>query len=204
MREIASALVLGMGYGFTTCSLSCLPTLAPYMLSFGGRGLRDGALSSLFFASGKAAAYALLGAAAALAGQSLMPEGGSLGRWIHGSVLIVTGLALPFISSNRCTNKARAATADMSLFAAGFSSSLTPCLPVAGLVAVAAGVGSVLRGAGLGLAFGMGVTLFPVLIGGGVLALIAKTVHEGARHYMRFIRWIAASVLILMGIRILW
>lgn len=203
MSEMASALVMGMGYGFTTCSLACLPTLAPYLLSF-GRGFRDGALSSLQFASGKAVAYAVLGGAAALAGRSLLPENGVTGRWIYGSVLVLTGLALPFISRNRCAGRGRTAARGLSLFAAGFSSSLTPCLPIAALVAASAGAGSALRGAGLGLAFGLGIALSPLLIGGGMLALISKTVQEEAYQFVPMIRWIAAAVLISMGIGILW
>ncbi|OGW33858.1 MAG: hypothetical protein A2X58_07190 [Nitrospirae bacterium GWC2_56_14] len=202
MPELTSALVMGMGYGFTTCSFACLPTLAPYLLSF-GQGFRDGALSSLFFASGKAVAYAVLGGAAALAGRGLFPEGGAAGRWIYGSVLVLTGLALPFISRNHCSGKGRTAASGLSLFAAGFSSSLTPCLPVAGLVAAAAGAGSMLAGASLGLAFGLGIALSPVLIGGGVLALVAKTVRHEARQFVPMIRWIAAAVLIVMGTGIL-
>lgn len=204
MSEITSALVMGMGYGFTTCSLACLPTLAPYLLSF-GRGFRDGAASSFLFVSGKAFAYAVLGAAAAFAGRGLFPEGSDAGRWFSGSVLVLTGLALPFISRDRCgAGRGRASARGLSLFAAGFSSSLTPCLPVAGLLAAAAGAGSAFRGAGLGLAFGLGIALSPILIGGGMLALVAKTVRKEAHHYVPMIRWISAAVLILMGIRILW
>jgi sulfite exporter TauE/SafE len=200
---MTSALVMGMGYGFTTCSLACLPTLAPYLLSF-GQGFRDGALSSLQFASGKAVAYAVLGGAASLAGRGIFPEGSAAGRWIYGSVLVLTGLALPFISRNRCAGRGRTTARGLSLFAAGFSSSLTPCLPVAALVAASAGAGSALQGAGLGLAFGLGIAFSPVLIGGGILALISKTVREEAHQFVPMIRWIAASVLIFMGIKILW
>ena len=186
MPDITSALVMGMGYGFTTCSLACLPTLAPYILSF-RQGFREGALSSLQFASGKVVAYAVLGGAAAFAGRSLFPEGGAAGRWIYGSVLVVTGLALPFISRNHCRGGGRTA-AGLSLFAAGFSSSLTPCLPVAGLVAAAAGAGSLPAGASLGLAFGLGIAVSPVLIGGGILALVAKTVQQEAHQFVPMIR----------------
>ena len=202
MPELTSMLVMGMGYGFTTCSLACLPTLAPYLLSF-GQGFRDGASSSLLFSSGKAVAYAVLGAAAAFAGRGLFPEGGVAGRWIYGSVLVLTGLALPFIGPGRCAGRGRTAARGFSLFAAGFSSSLTPCLPVAGLAAAAAGAGSAFRGAGLGLAFGLAIVLSPILIGGGLLALIAKTVRDEARLFVPMLQWLSALVIVLMGIRIL-
>lgn len=202
MPEMASALVLGMGYGFTTCSLACLPTLAPYLLSF-GKGFRDGARSSLVFGAGKTAAYALLGGAASLLGQGLLPDGGAATRWVHGSVLVLTGIALPFVSRNRCAGGKRSHAAGLSLFAAGFSSSLTPCLPVAGLVAAAAGAGSLVRGAGLGLAFGVGIALSPLLIAGGALSLIGSTLRAEAHRYVPLVRWTAAGVLVLMGIRIL-
>lgn len=198
MPEMTSALVLGMGFGFTTCSFACLPTLAPYLLSF-GRGFRHGARSSALFAAGKTTAYAVLGAAAAAAGKGIF----SASRWVHGSVLVLTGLALPFIARDRCDSRERTA-AGLSLFAAGFSSSLTPCAPLAALIAAAAGAGSLLKGAGLGLTFGLGITLSPLLIAGGALALVGKTVREEAHRYVPLIRWVAAGVLVLMGIRILW
>ncbi|MDH4163585.1 MAG: sulfite exporter TauE/SafE family protein [Nitrospirota bacterium] len=201
MPEMTSALVLGMGFGFTTCSFACLPTLAPYLLSF-GRGFRHGARSSAVFAAGKTAAYAVLGAAAALAGQGLVPADGGAGRRLHGFVLVLTGIALPFIARDRCDSRERTA-AGLSLFAAGFSSSLVPCVPLAALIAAAAGAGSLLKGAGLGLAFGLGITLSPLLIGGGALALVGKTVREEAHRYVPLIRWGAAGVLVLMGTRIL-
>ncbi len=202
MPEFASALLLGLGFGFTTCSIACLPILAPYLLSF-GQGFRDGAKSAFLFASGKTVAYAFLGAVAAFAAQAFPFLDAAAGRQVHGVVLVLTGVALPFISSDRCTGGTRRAATGMSLFVAGFSSSLTPCLPVAGLAASAAGAGSALRGAGLGLAFGLGIALSPVLAGGGVLALIGKTLRQEAHRSVPLVRGIAAGVLIVTGIRIL-
>jgi len=83
----------------------------------------------------------------------------------------------------------------------GFSLSLTPCAPLASLLAVCAAAGSIKLGMANGVAFGLGAALTPLLILLPLISLFGKSLRDNREWITRWIRWGAAAVLIVLGLR---
>lgn len=201
MHDAVHLFLLGLVYGTTVCSLTCLPYLGPYLLAT-GKGFRDGIRSSLTFISGKIFTYLVLGASAAYLGHILMPENYPEVRFIQGTTLIIAGLVLPLIREG-CNKKSRLMIKGASLFALGISTSIVPCLPLLGLFILAAKSGSLIKGSIYGLMYGLGLILSPTLIAGGILSLVSKVVKVEAKGFIPYLQGISVLLMVIMGIKII-
>lgn len=201
MSDASGFFLLGLLYGSTLCSMTCLPVLSPYLLAT-GKGFRDGVLSSAAYLAGKVFTYAVLGACAATAGKALFAGSEGTLRVIQAATLIVTGLALPFVAGKGCGRENRFTGRKASLFALGVATSLVPCLPAASMLVIAAKSGSLLQGSAMGLAYGAGIAISPLLIAGGIFGMIAKTIRVEALSFLPLVRGIAALVMVVMGVRV--
>ena len=193
--------LLGVSLGLTACTATCLPFMGAWVLGRGGsqlQALRDTAL----FVSGRISAYTLLGAVAASAGTWLaqVMRGGT-GNFIIGAASISAGIWL--LQSSRAHAPCSAVRSkDVSPpFVLGFSLSLTPCAPLASLLAVCAAAGSVQWGMANGVAFGLGAALTPLLILLPLISLLGKNLRENREWITGWIRWGAATVLVVLGVR---
>ncbi|GAB4115450.1 MAG: hypothetical protein Fur0026_01330 [Sideroxydans sp.] len=193
--------LLGASLGLTACTATCLPFMGTWVLGRGGnqmQALRDTAL----FVSGRILAYTLLGAIAAAAGTWLaqVMRGGT-GNLVIGAASIAAGLWLLRSKSAHvpCGVAKRVGSAPPLLL--GFSLSLTPCAPLASLLAVCAAAGSVQLGMANGVMFGMGAALTPLLILLPLISLLGTQLRENRDWLTRWIRWGAAAVLIVLGAR---
>lgn len=158
---LAAALAVGLSVGLTACTVSCLPFMGSWVFgrADGGRaGLRDAGA----FLAGRVAGYGALGAAAGLAGEALLAtiEGGAGHLWIGLAALAAAGLLLLPPKPGRC---ATASLTSLPPVALGAALALVPCAPLATLVAAAAASGDAARGGSLGLAFGLGAAVTPLL-----------------------------------------
>ncbi|HAF44605.1 MAG: cytochrome C biogenesis protein [Sideroxydans sp. GWF2_59_14] len=193
--------LLGASLGLTACTATCLPFMGTWVLGRGGtqmQALRDTAL----FVTGRVLAYILLGALAAAAGTWLAQVmRGGIGNFIIGAASIAAGLWLlrPGKAHASC-DAARNAGGTPPLLL-GFSLSLTPCAPLASLLAVCAAAGSVKLGMASGAMFGLGAALTPLLVLLPLIGLLGKHLRENREWLTRWIRWGAAAVLILLGLR---
>ena len=86
-------------------------------------------------------------------------------------------------------------------FALGATLALTPCTPLASLLALAAQSGSAAAGAGYGLAFGLGAAMTPILILVPLAGRLGRELRAGRPWLSRWLVWASAAVLILLGIR---
>lgn len=193
--------LLGVSLGLTACTATCLPFMGSWVLGRGGsqlQALRDTAL----FVSGRIFAYTLLGAIAASAGTWLaqVMRGGS-GNLIIGAASISAGIWLLYSSRVHAPCSAARGKDVSPPFVLGFSLSLTPCAPLASLLAVCATAGSVGWGMANGVAFGLGAALTPLLILLPLISLLGSGLRENRKWITRWIRWGAAAVLILLGMR---
>ena len=78
MPDVLGILSLSIIYGFTVCSLSCLPTLSVYLMGT-GRTFTDGLVGGFYFVAGKMLVYGTWGG---LAGAFGMIFGGAVGNLI--------------------------------------------------------------------------------------------------------------------------
>jgi sulfite exporter TauE/SafE len=193
--------LLGASLGLTACTATCLPFMGTWVLGRGGtqlQALRDMSL----FVSGRIFAYCLLGAIAAGAGTWLtqLLRGGT-GNLIIGTASIGAGIWLlraKKIHAPCGVSRSAGGTPPLLL---GFSLSLTPCAPLASLLAVCAAAGSIKLGLVNGVAFGLGAALTPLLILLPLISVLGKNLRENRAWLSRWIAWGAAAVLIFLGVR---
>ena len=201
MGEATGLFLMGMAYGATVCSLTCLPCLGTYLMGC-GNGFRDGVIASLFFMLGKVASYTIFGGLAGLLGQVLTLTAGQQ-RIIPGIALIGAALMLPFMSSDGCKKQYGTTGKRTSLLLLGMATSLVPCPPLAAILLLAAKDGSWFIGAGYGLLYGTGLMLSPLLIAGGGLALIAKKIRLELAGIKPWLQGAAMLIMIIMGMQVL-
>jgi len=193
--------LLGASLGLTACTVTCLPFMGTWVLGRGGsqfQVLRDTAL----FVSGRILAYTLLGAIAGGAGIWLsVAMNGGTGNAVIGLASIAAGVWLLRADKphSPCGVVRGAGSAPPLLM--GFSLSLTPCAPLASLLAVSAAAGSIKLGMTNGMVFGLGAALTPLLILLPLISLLGKNLRDNREWITRWIRWGAAAVLILLGLR---
>lgn len=193
--------LLGASLGLTACTATCLPFMGTWVLGRGGsqiQALRDTAL----FVCGRILAYTILGALAAAAGTWLAQtmRGGS-GNLAIGMASVVAGLWLMRSESSHKPCGAARNAGNTPPILLGFSLSLTPCAPLASLLAVCAAAGSIQLGIANGVAFGLGAALTPLLILVPLISLLGKQLRENRDWLTRWIRWGAAVVLLLLGVK---
>jgi thiol:disulfide interchange protein DsbD len=83
----------------------------------------------------------------------------------------------------------------------GAALSLTPCMPLASLLALAANAGSATGGAAYGLAFGLGAAMTPILVLVPLAGRLGRELRAGRQWLARWLLWSSAAVLIVLGMR---
>jgi cytochrome c-type biogenesis protein len=193
--------LLGVSLGLTACTATCLPFMGTWVLGRGGtqmQAFRD----TLLFVSGRILAYTSLGAIAAGAGTWLAQVmRGSTGNFIIGAASVSAGIWLLQSSRAHAPCGVSGRKDITPPFVLGFSLSLTPCAPLASLLAVCAAAGSIRWGMASGVAFGLGAALTPLLILLPLISLLGKHLRENREWITSWIRWGAAAVLVALGLR---
>jgi len=206
--------LLGVSMGLTACTVTCLPFMGTWALGRAS-GQREAFRHTLTFLAGRILAYAGLGTLAGFAGLGLAKAlGGVWGNTLIGGASILAGLWL--LLRNRpsaCSTAARPDAAVQPLrfrpktadsappFFLGATLALTPCTPLASLLALAANGQSALVGAGYGLAFGLGAAMTPILILVPLAGRLGRELRCGRAWVSRWLVWVAAGVLILLGLK---
>jgi sulfite exporter TauE/SafE len=202
MAELAGLTLLGILYGSTVCSLSCLPTLGPLLVGEAG-GFRQGLGLGASFMAGKVIMYSLLGALAAQVGTQLDLAGRSL-RILPGVVLVLTAIYLLAVQRGPCVKKCRPSSKrPLPFLVLGAATGIAPCAPLAAMMVFAAKTGSIPLGAASGLFFGMGLMLSPMILVGGGLAFLSRKIGVELGAWQPWIRRVAGVVLLLNGVGIL-
>lgn len=193
--------LLGVSMGLTACTVTCLPFMGTWVLGRGagqGEALRDTGV----FLAGRVSAYSLLGLLAGhLGGWLTQTLDGGIGQVFiaAASIAAAVWLVLPARHESPCGAARRAAHTPPFLL--GFSLSLTPCAPLASLLALCAVSGGAVAGMGYGLAFGLGAALTPLLVIVPLLGWLGRNFRDERPWLTRWLRWGAALVLAAIGVR---
>lgn len=193
--------LLGVSLGLTACTATCLPFMGTWILGRGGsqrQALRDTAL----FVAGRIIAYSMLGAIAGSAGAWLaqVMRGGT-GNVVIGLASIVAGVWLLRSGKTHAPcSMARSAGRTPPLLM-GFSLSLTPCAPLASLLAVCAAAGSARMGMENGIAFGLGAALTPLLILLPLISLLGANLRDNREWITRWITWGGSDSINFVGLK---
>ncbi|MEW6293882.1 MAG: sulfite exporter TauE/SafE family protein [Pseudomonadota bacterium] len=210
---LATVWLLGVSMGLTACTVTCLPFMGTWALGRAS-GQREAYLHTAVFLAGRVTTYTVLAALAGAAGLGLAQAmGGIWGNLVIGMASIFAGLWL----LAKPTGKACGAVPPAPTFAPvhlhrrkadglpplflGAALSLTPCTPLASLLALAAHAGSAVQGASYGLAFGLGAAMTPILVLVPLAGRLGRELRAGRAWLSRWLLWSAACVLIALGIR---
>jgi len=219
--------LLGVSMGLTACTVTCLPFMGTWALGRAS-GQREALLHTGVFLGGRIFTYTVLAALAGAAGLGLAKAlGGTWGNVAIGGASILAGLwLLAKPAGTGCSSGLMPSTATASAvppaptFAVvhmhrrkgdslpplflGAALSLTPCVPLASLLALAAHAGSAAQGATYGLAFGLGAAMTPILFLVPLAGRLGRELRAGRAWLSRWLLWSAAAVLIMLGLRRLW
>lgn len=195
-----SVWLLGLSVGLTACSAVCLPFMGSWVMGR-GRGGVDALKDAGAFAAGKILAYTGLGGLAGWMGEALLDllagDGGHL--LIGLASLAAAGWLVWPRRSVGCSG--RPVGAGMPPLLMGFTLSLTPCAPLAALLAAAALGGDAVAGLGYGLCFGLGAALTPLFVVLPMLGALGRNLRDGRPWLGKWVLWGAALVLAALGVR---
>lgn len=204
MSDITGIFTLSVVYGFTVCSLSCLPSLGIYLMGT-GRTFKDGLAGGLYFVMGKMLVYGTWGGLAGGFGRMFELQAYQ-SRWM-GLFVIAAALAMPLAGRSASPGCSCSKTGQQGrrvpLLLLGASTSLVPCPPLVAVLLLAAHTGSVLTGISYGLVFGSGLIVSPLMAAGGSIALISSTVRQKVDWIGPYLQGSAMAILLFMGMRIL-
>ena len=215
--NLPMAVALGLAFGMSACTLTCLPYLGPVFLASQG-GVRHAWRTLLPFSLGRLTVYTAFATLAGLAGHYLEAavDGQSV-RWVVGLATILIGLALLWRRDGRriCTAGARAeiplqaigrpqlprSLMPGGLFLMGAGMAMNPCMPLGAVLFSAAAVGSAGHGFALGLGFGLGAIFIPSLVFGVGVAYLGSQLRERLADWRSAIERLSALLLIFVGLR---
>ncbi len=208
---LATVWLLGVSMGMTACTVTCLPFVGTWALGRAS-GQAEAFRHTAAFLAGRVATYTLLAGLAATVGSGLAKAlGGSLGNLAIGLASLVAAWWL-LIRPARFCGRSAAATAPVRFATErrrdslppiflGAALSLTPCAPLASLLALAANAGGAAAGASYGLAFGLGAAVTPVLVLVPLAGRLGCQLRDNRTWLGRWLTWGSAAVLILLGLR---
>ena len=218
-----SALFLGIIYGATFCTLTCSPIIASYIIG-SDRGTRRGMWLSVIFNGGRVITYGLLGLAVGMAGGAFLVEGvyALWGAIFFGIALALIGIWIairrrPGTLGCACAKDAswieriwhrieprEGDGGEMSAVGMGLLIGLVPCPPLIALLVFSAAVGSAATGMVLGLLFGIGTIISPIIVIAAAAGWFSDRIALEAPA-MRFgMRRAAGVMLVLLGIWTAW
>lgn len=200
--------LLGVSMGLTACTVTCLPFMGTWALGRAS-GQAEAFLHTGVFLAGRVTTYTVLAALAGAAGLGLARAlGGPWGNGVIGAASVAAGLWLLRPQVSRCGTPAgpqpihfKRKTDSLPPLFMGAALSLTPCTPLASLLALAAHAGSAASGATYGLAFGLGAAMTPILLLVPLAGRLGQEIRNGREWIARWLIWGAAAVLIVLGLR---
>jgi uncharacterized protein len=200
----------GLLYGLAVCTASCLPIVTSYIAGVGA-GFSRGVKISLIFNSGRVLAYALIGAAIGLfsglfrlfISDSAISPFQVYSSIAFGAVTIVIGLSIYLKSRKPCDCNTQSHTVkvgrfgfDVGAFSLGLSRGLIICPPLIALLVYSLPFASPVGSVGIAVLFGLGTTLSPLLLLGGVTGWLLNK----APLFRKWISIAGAILLIALGI----
>lgn len=210
--SLATVWLLGVSMGLTACTVTCLPFMGTWALGRAS-GQREAFVHTGVFLAGRVTTYTVLAMLAGAVGSGLAQAlGGAWGNTLIGGASIVAGLwllrkpageacAAPPAPTFAPVHIHRRKSDSMPPLFLGAALSLTPCMPLASLLALAAHAGSAVQGASYGLAFGLGAAMTPILVLVPLAGRLGRELRAGRAWLARWLLWGAAAVLIVLGVR---
>jgi len=205
----------GLLYGLVVCTASCLPIVTSYIAGVGA-GFGKGVKITLIFNSGRVLAYALIGGLIGLfsglfrlfVSDAAISPFQIYSSLAFGLVTIVIGVSIFLKSRKSCdcnvqdaknvvaTRKMGRFGFDFGAFSLGLSRGLIVCPPLIALLIYSLPFASPIGSVGIAVLFGLGTTLSPILLLGGVTGWLLNK----APLFRKWISIAGGTVLIMLGV----
>jgi sulfite exporter TauE/SafE len=207
----------GLIYGMVVCTASCLPYLAGYIAGVGA-GFRRGVAVTVIFSGGRIIGYAIIGALVGLfnglfrlvVSQSEISPFQIYSSVVFGAVTIaIGGFVLFKARSSKCECSPQESKKpvegakhrgmfgfDFGAFSLGLSRGLILCPPLVLLLLYSVPFANPLGSISLAVIFGLGTTVSPILLLGGVTGWLLNK----APLFRKWVSLAGAGILILLGI----
>jgi uncharacterized protein len=215
LLTLPMAMLLGLAFGMSSCTIACLPFLGPIFIASEG-GIRRSWRIMLPFSLGRLTSYSVLSTAAGFTGQLLGNSAASQElRWLLGMAALILGVAMLLRrpGQNICSKKpnnevqlrpdlrSESAKALMpgGLFLLGAGMALSPCAPLGSVIFSAAVGASAWNGLWLGLGFGLGAIVIPTIFYGIGFAWFGNRLREHLQQSHKYIVQLSAALLIFTG-----
>lgn len=213
LLTLPMAMMLGLVFGMSSCTIACLPYLGPIFLANEG-GVKKSWRIMLPFSLGRLSSYAALATVAGFTGQ-ILGKGvvGQELRWVMGAAALLLGLALLLrrSDSSGCSKSSRETPIHDGrersvktlmpggLFLLGAGMAMSPCAPLGSVIFSAAVVASAWHGLWLGVSFGLGAIVIPTIFYGIGFAWFGDRLREQLRNSHKHIVRLSAALLIATG-----
>lgn len=205
-----SLFIIGLSYGATACMFSCMPFLAPLLLS-NSRNLKEAVKIVLPFSLGRIFTYTII-AMVALSSSVLIKSilnDNTIFQIILGFFTILMGLFLLFrvIKKEKSSCSTQTNTTQpkgvVGLFIIGAMVSLNPCAPILTLITLSANSSTLTNAILFGVSFGVGAVLVPFMFYTFFVSNIIRGLLEQFRNYVKFVEYFAAFLLIGVGVLVM-
>lgn len=208
LYSLLTVFTLGFVFGIGPCTVTCLPFLGPVYLSASGN-LKKSWQIVVPFSTGRMLSYTALGGLSAIAGTSItriiqLPVVG----WMLGVATIAVALMIlhkSFHQKRHCGSKRKQVLEDnpllpSGLFFMGVGMAATPCAPLATVLLTSASSGNALTGVLLGLTFGLGAIVMPLILYGWGMAYFGAQIRKRLFGWRNELERASALMLIFIGI----
>jgi sulfite exporter TauE/SafE len=205
----------GLLYGLVVCTASCLPVVTSYIAGVGA-GFGRGVKITMIFNSGRVLAYALIGGLIGLfsglfrlfVSTTAISPFQIYSSLAFGAVTIVIGVSIFLKSRKPCDcnaqdiknmavmHKTGRFGFDLGAFSLGLSRGLIVCPPLIALLIYSLPFASPLGSVGIAVLFGLGTTISPILLLGGVTGWLLNK----APLFRKYIAIAGGVVLIGLGV----
>lgn len=211
------AFTIGLFYGLVVCTSSCLPYVTSYIAGTGA-GFRKGVKITFIFNAGRILAYALIGAVIGLFSGLfglIIPDLTISPFQVYSSIafgIVTIGIGISLLlkarKPSKCTfqdggamvqpsKTGRFSSFDFGAFSLGLTRGLIICPPlIALLLTYAISFSNPVGSVTLSVLFGLGTTLSPILVLGGVTGWLLNK----APLFRKYISLAGAGILIALGL----
>ncbi len=209
------ALAVGLLYGTVFCTSSCLPYLASYIAGIGA-GFRKGVTTTVIYNIGRVTAYALIGGLIGILSgvfhfvvdesslavfQQYSSYGFSIVTVIIGITILLKNRSASHDCNPECAKNSSCSQKiwgrfDLRALSLGFSRGLIVCPPLAALLLYSVPFGAPIDSFALAVLFGLGTSLSPMLVLGGVTGWL----FNKAPLFRKWLTIAGGGVLVVLGV----
>ena len=209
LTPFISSFLLGILYGWTSCTLVCIPFVSLYIIG-SDKGVWNGLRATLIFNIGRIATYTVLGLIVGFLGEQIIGRfiDKVYGNILFSYVLVIIGVTIMFTRDEQACGKRPKKywfldrlpqNPYLKAFVLGLFIAFVPCAGLLSVLSISAVSLSPLTGALAALLFGIGSSLSPLFFVGAGAGWFAQKVHLNSPNLRIWVRRVSGALLVIIG-----